>query len=132
MHRAAPEQNGWIFGHLEGAPSDIGFQHGYLLAPEIRDTLHTVSVEMMHEEKKDWEFFRESARNMLWPHVEAEYRDELQGIVDGAVAHGVKLDLWDVVALNAWLEMPYFDKVVQQGAQPSPPPPRPANIAAPS
>ena len=106
-----PEQNGWIFVHLEGAPSDIGFQHGYLLAPEIRDTLHTVSVEMIHEEKKDWQFFRDKAQNMLWPHVEAEYRAELQGIVDGAVARGVKLDLWDVVALNAWLEMPYFDKV---------------------
>ena len=106
-----PEQNGWIFVHLEGAPSDIGFQHGYLLAPEIRDTLHTVSVEMIHEEKKDWQFFRDKAQNMLWPHVEAEYRAELQGIVDGAVARGVKLDLWDVVALNAWLELPYFDKV---------------------
>jgi hypothetical protein len=105
------EQNGWIFVHLEGGPSDIGFQHGYLLAPEIRDTLHTVSVEMIHEEKKDWQFFRDKAQTMLWPHVEAEYRAELQGIVDGAVARGVKLDLWDVVALNAWLEMPYFDKV---------------------
>ena len=66
---------------------------------------------MTHEEKKDWQFFREKAQNMLWPHVEAEYRAELQGIADGAVARGVKLDLWDVVALNAWLEMPYFDKV---------------------
>jgi hypothetical protein len=106
-----PEQNGWIFVHLEGGPSEIGFQHGYLLAPEIRDTLHTVSVEMIHEEKKDWQFFRDKAQTMLWPHVEAEYRAELQGIADGAVARGVKLDLWDVVALNAWLEMPYFDKV---------------------
>ena len=104
------EQNGWIFVHLEGSPSDIGYQHGYLLAPEIRDTLHTVSLEMAHDEKKDWEFFRAKARTMLWPHVEAEYRAELQGIADGAAAHGVKLDIWDVVALNAWLEMPYFDK----------------------
>ena len=65
---------------------------------------------MTHDEKKDWQFFRDKAQNMLWPHVEAEYRAELQGIADGAAAHGVKLDLWDVVALNAWLEMPYFDK----------------------
>jgi hypothetical protein len=104
------EQNGWIWVHLEGSPSDIGYQHGYLLASEIRDTLETVSLEMSHDEKKDWQFFRDKAQNMLWPHVEAEYRAELQGIADGAVAHGVKLDLWDVVALNAWLEMPYFDK----------------------
>jgi hypothetical protein len=103
-------QNGWIWVHLEGGPSDIGYQHGYLLAPEIRDTLQTVTLEMTHEEKHNWQFFRDKAQNVLWPHVEAEYRAELQGIADGAVAHGVKLDLWDVVALNAWLEMPYFDK----------------------
>jgi len=104
------EQNGWIWVHLEGSPSDIGYQHGSLLAAEIRDTLQTVSAEMKHDEHKDWQFFRDKAQNMLWPHVEAEYRAELQGIADGAAAHGVKLDVWDVVALNAWLEMPYFDK----------------------
>ena len=104
------EQNGWISVHLEGSPADIGYQHGYLLAPEIRDTLQMVSLEMNHDEKHDWQFFRDKAQNMLWPHVEAEYRAELQGIADGATAHGVKLDVWDVVALNAWLEMPYFDK----------------------
>ena len=104
------EKNGWIRVHLEGSPSEIGYQHGYLLAPEIRDTLHTVSFEMVHEEHHDWQFFRDKAQNMLWPHVDAEYRAELQGIADGAVAHGEKLDVWDIVALNAWLEMPYFDK----------------------
>ncbi len=116
------EQNGWIWVHLEGGPSDIGYQHGYLLAPEIRDTLQTVSLEMQHEEKRGWQFFRDKAQNMLWPHVEAEYRAELQGIADGAAARGVKLDVWDVVALNAWLEMPYFDKwdSKQHGLLPQP------------
>ncbi|MGA2134666.1 MAG: C45 family peptidase [Bryobacteraceae bacterium] len=112
MKRAArhAEQNGWIWVHLEGSPAEIGYQHGYLLAPEIRDTLQTVSFEMKHEEHKDWQFFRDKAQTMLWPHVEAEYRTEMQGIADGAAARGVKLDVWDVVALNAWLEFPYFDK----------------------
>ncbi|HUO28605.1 MAG TPA: C45 family peptidase [Bryobacteraceae bacterium] len=104
------EKNGWIWVHLEGTPAEIGYQHGYLLAPEIGDTLHTVSFEMVHEEHHDWQFFRDKAQTMLWPHVDAEYRAELQGIADGAVAHGEKLDVWDIVALNAWLEMPYFDK----------------------
>jgi hypothetical protein len=115
------EQNGWIWVHLEGSPSDIGYQHGYLLASEIRDTLRTVSLEMTQEEKKDWQYFRDKAQNMLWPRVDAEYRAELQGIAEGATAHGVKLDLWDVVALNAWLEMPYFDKWdAQRHGLPSP------------
>ena len=29
------ERGGWVYVHLEGSPADIGYQHGYLLAPEI-------------------------------------------------------------------------------------------------
>ena len=69
-----PEQNGWTFVHLQGSPSEIGFQHGFLLAPEIADTLKVIQVEQAHDQKKDWQFFRDAARNMMWPHIEAEYR----------------------------------------------------------
>ncbi|MGB8456672.1 MAG: hypothetical protein WCE50_03070, partial [Candidatus Acidiferrum sp.] len=31
------EEGGWIYVHLEGDPASIGFQHGYLLGPEIED-----------------------------------------------------------------------------------------------
>jgi hypothetical protein len=103
-------RNGWIQVHLEGKPGEIGFQHGVLLAAEIKDTFQAVSKEMVHEEKKDWAFFRKAAEQVLWPRVEAEYRAELTGIVEGLHARGVKLDIWDVVALNAWLELPYYDK----------------------
>lgn len=106
----ANDHNGWVQVHLEGSPAEIGYQHGYLLAPEIQDTLKAISVEMAHEEKKDWAFFRKAAQEVFWPHVEQEYREELTGIVEGQKAHGGKLDLWDVVALNAWLELPYYDK----------------------
>ena len=104
------ERNGWTQVHLEGKPGEIGFQHGYLLANEIKDTFKDISTEMMHDEKKDWEFFRRAAKDVLWPKVEQEYRDELNGIVDGLKARNVELDIWDVVALNAWLELPYYDK----------------------
>src|SRR5579864_5680940 len=98
------EQNGWIFVHLEGSPAQIGFQHGYLLAQEILDSEREIANELAHNDKHDWQFFRTAAKDMLWPHVETEYRDELQGITDGVNARGVKLDLWDIVATNAWLE----------------------------
>ena len=106
----AAERAGWIQVHLEGSPAEIGFQHGYLLAPEIRDTFETVKAETVHDEKKDWDFFRKVAQDVYWPHVEQEYRDELNGIVEGLAARDVKLDRWDVVALNAWLELGYYDK----------------------
>src|SRR5262249_34851196 len=91
--------------HLEGSPSEIGFQHGYLLAPEIADGFKEVQFLETHETKRDWSFFRDAAQNVLWPHIEAEYREELQGIVEGLKARGVTLDLWDVVALNAKEEL---------------------------
>jgi hypothetical protein len=105
----AGERSGWIQVHLEGSPAEIGFQHGYLLAPEIAENFRVISTEIAHEEKKDWPFFRRAAQEVFWPRVEQEYRDELNGIVEGLKARGSKLDLWDIVALNAWLELPYYD-----------------------
>lgn len=104
------EQNGWTFVHLEGTPSEIGFQHGYLLAPEIREGEKVTALELTHDNKKSWKFFRQAAKDILWPHIEQEYREELQGIADGVNARGVKLDLWDIVATNASLEWSYYVK----------------------
>ncbi len=95
------ERAGWVYVHLEGSPTEIGFQHGYLLAPEIADGFKAVQFLETHDTQRDWSFFRETAQNVLWPHIEAEYRQELQGIADGLKARGSSLDLWDVVALNA-------------------------------
>lgn len=104
-----PEKNGWTYVHLQGTPHEIGFQNGYLLAPEIDDMLKVVMLETKHEYKKDWSFFRDAAQNMMWPHIEQEYRDELQGIADGAAAHGVSIDVWDIVGINASTEWGYYN-----------------------
>lgn len=104
----AAEKNGWIQVRLQGSPADIGFQHGFLLAREIEDAHKAIRLGLTHD-SKDWNFFRNAAERVLWPHIEAEYRAELQGMVDGLHAKGGKLDLWDVVAANAWLEFsPYY------------------------
>src|ERR1035441_385666 len=49
-------------------------------------------------------------RDMMWPHIEREYREEMQGISAGLQAKAVELDLWDVVALNAFCEWEYYVK----------------------
>jgi len=102
------QQGGWTYVHLEGSPADIGFQHGYLLAPEIADALEAIKLFDTHQTQRDWEFFRKTAREILWPHIDAEYQQELQGIADGVKAHGVDLDVYDIVALNAFEEVPDY------------------------
>src|SRR5215471_4473060 len=66
------EQNGWIYVHLEGSPSTIGYQHGSLLAPEIADAFEAVKLSATHSTQKPWQFFRDAARGMLWPKIDSE------------------------------------------------------------
>ena len=72
--------------HLESAPTQ------------------STPLELQHETGKPWPFFRDAARDMMWPRIEQQYRDELQGITEGLGAKGVAMDLWDLVALNGRLE----------------------------
>ncbi|MGH9725946.1 MAG: hypothetical protein ACRD41_12850, partial [Candidatus Acidiferrales bacterium] len=85
------DRGGWVYVHLEGSPHDIGYQHGYLLAPEISDAFAAIRLEMTHNTGRDWDFFRRAAREMLWPKIGPEYQAELQGIVDGLQARKGKL-----------------------------------------
>src|SRR5271166_2694983 len=59
------QQGGWTYVHLEGSPSDVGYQHGYLLAPEIADAFEAIKLFDTHSSQRDWEFFRTTARQML-------------------------------------------------------------------
>jgi phospholipase B-like protein len=102
------ERDGWIYVHLEGSPHDIGFQHGFLLAPEIADAFSAVSLDMTHSSNRDWDFFRRAARQMLWPKIDPEYQAEIQGLVEGLQARRVKLDRDDIVAMNAFMELPDY------------------------
>jgi hypothetical protein len=99
------KQGGWTYVHLEGSPHELGFQHGYLLKDEIEDNIHVYRVEAEHDDHREWSFFRDAAKSVLWPQIEPEYREELAGIADGLNAKGSALDVWDIVALNGYLEL---------------------------
>jgi hypothetical protein len=122
------ERSGWIYVHLEGSPRDIGYQHGYLLATEIEDGLNAVRLQDTHQTQRDWNFFRDTAKNILWPHIDPEYQEELTGIAAGLKAHSSRLDLWDVVALNGMEEVadyyvPWLDRQQNHPANPALKPP---------
>lgn len=109
------ERGGWTYVHLEGTPAEIGYQHGRLLAAEIADLIRVNKLELEHSTHRNWSFFRDAGRTALWPHIESEYQQELAGIAKGAQSKGVKLDVWDVVALNGAIELseyyvPWLDK----------------------
>jgi hypothetical protein len=103
------ERGGWVYVHLEGDPATIGFQHGFLLANEIEDAFPAVQAAMVRSTQRDWSFFRQVARQMLWPKIDPEYQQELQGIAEGLNARtGSQLDVYDIVALNSFEEVPDY------------------------
>jgi hypothetical protein len=92
----------------------MGYQHGYLLAQEILDA---------HLELKNELGQRRKARVGVFPgrreeHAVAAHRAGVSRRTAGHCrwrdAHGVKLDLWDIVATNASLEWGYYTKWLEK------------------
>jgi Phospholipase B len=102
------DRGGWTYVHLEGTPAEIGFQHGRLLSSEIADMIRVSQIETLHSTHRNWDFYRDAGRKMFWPHIEASYQEELEGIAKGAQSRGVKIDVWDIVALNGNIELPEY------------------------
>jgi hypothetical protein len=93
--------------HLRGEAYEIGFQHGALLAAEIADAHRAVALGLTHD-SKPYAFYRDAARTVFWPATPIEHRLELEGMAAALASAGVNLDIWDLVVLNASLELPYF------------------------
>ncbi|MFL6451878.1 MAG: C45 family autoproteolytic acyltransferase/hydrolase [Bryobacteraceae bacterium] len=101
-------ENGWIYVHLQGTPSTVGFQHGFLLGSEIEDNKTTIELSTTHGVKHSWAEMRKLSDKLFVPKLTDEYRQELQGIVDGLRAHGSKLDFLDLVTMNGYMEFTYY------------------------
>jgi len=98
------EKAGWVYAHLEGKPHDIGYQYGYLLAPEIDDALKALRATGL-EGGKNWSWYRDESKKLFWAKLDPEYREELQGLADGLAAKGFKYDVWDMLAFNSHIEL---------------------------
>ena len=118
---------GWIYLHIEGTPYERGYQHGYLLAPEIEDMVNRWShiihnypkisriSQRLTQERYDeiaqkwWEFCQSNCQKMYWDKIPAEYKLEITGIADGAKDQGAKIfgepiNYLDILTINEMYE----------------------------
>jgi hypothetical protein len=102
---AREETNGWVVLHLQGKPFARGFQHGYLLAPEIAESLRVEKQMTWWDTGKDWSFFVEATLGMFASKIEPEFREEMEGIAAGARKAGLDVSYGDIVLLNASSEI---------------------------
>jgi len=120
--------NGWIYLYIKGEPYERGYQHGYLLAPEIVDmitrwsnvihnspVLSKISIDPDSSRYQKisnvwWNFIRSRAKRVFWDRFPEEYKQEINGIADGVKArnikfHGRDVDYLDVLASNEMYEL---------------------------
>lgn len=102
------EKNGWVYLHIEGTPEERGFQHGYLLADEIKDGLRTDSLIWTYGTSLEWAWFVKKAGEILAPKVDSECTAEIDGIVEGMNAEGDSTSRNEIVALNGFMELYWY------------------------
>jgi hypothetical protein len=110
---------GWIVLHIEGEPYDRGYQHGRLLAPEIAAYVRCfAAIRSPNAPADGWKHTRALVNALFLRRYDKEYLEEMKGIADGASAAGARfnnkpIDLVDVVALNAWMEVATLDSALE-------------------
>jgi hypothetical protein len=48
------DKAGWVYVHIEGAPRARGFQHGYLLGPEIKQGIKAIRTDWEYQTATKW------------------------------------------------------------------------------
>lgn len=119
------EKSGWVYLHIEGNPQQRGFQHGYLLAKEIKEALRQMSEVWHYQTAMDWQWLVERSAKMFNSQIDDENMAEMGGIVEGMKAAGVATTRDEIVAYNASTEfMGYWWPLVKDSLSPNSPDPK--------
>ncbi len=113
------DHRGWIVVHVEGAPYERGFQHGFLLADEIAEYARKLGVlENRGDPAAGWQRLRFMADVTLLRGFDEEYLREMRGIADGVAAAGVEIhgdepDMLDIVTLNSVVDLGQMERAMR-------------------
>ena len=102
------EKSGWIYLHIEGGPRERGFQHGYLLATEIKEAIRVLSEDWKYQTAIDWSWFVQKGGEILTEKVDSENLAEIDGMVEGMSKAGIATTRNELVALNGYIELMWY------------------------
>lgn len=107
--------DGWNFLHLEGAPRERGYAHGWLLADEIEKNIATQKGVAVACYGLEWNFCRDFVEKKWLPKISPEYVDVFDGMSEGLKARGKSFDRLDLLISNACGELTgYWWPAVQE------------------
>src|SRR5665647_3129661 len=99
------EKNGWIYLHIEGSPEERGFQHGYLLSKEIKESIRILSEVWKYQTAMKWSWFVDRGHDILTTKTDPENLTEIDGMVEGMKEAGVSTTRDEIVSLNGLSEL---------------------------
>jgi len=102
------EKNGWIYLHIEGTPEERGFQHGYFLSKEIKESIRILSEVWKYQTAMKWSWFVGRGHDILTPKTDPENLAEIDGMVEGMKASGVSTTRDEMVSLNGYMELLWY------------------------
>ena len=102
------EKDGWIYVHLEGSPERIGFQHGSLAGRRDRRLPPGDQALLQEVDRRDWASTARPPRRCSGRGSTTNIAARSTASSPGWQAKGVDADRWDLVALNANQELPYY------------------------
>jgi hypothetical protein len=116
------EKDGWIYLHIEGKPEERGFQHGYLLAKEIKEGIVATGKVWNYETALSWQWMVERSARIFNPKIDPENMEEMEGIVEGMKAAGEDVTRDEIVAYNGSTEFTeYWWPMVKDTISPNSP-----------
>ncbi len=118
------DKNGWIYLHIEGTPRERGFQHGYLLSSEIKESLSAMKKIWEYQTATEWSWLVEKTAKMFTTKVDSENLAEINGIVEGIKAANASTTRDEIVTYNDWEELiGYWWPTVKDSISPNSPEP---------
>ena len=99
------EKNGWIYLHIEGSPEERGFQHGFLMAGEIKEGIMALRKSWEFQTAMPWSWIIQKGNEILTPKTDPENLAEIDGILSGMKAAGDTVSREELIALNGNIEL---------------------------
>ncbi|MDR2343165.1 MAG: hypothetical protein LBD86_01370 [Spirochaetaceae bacterium] len=97
-------KNGWYVMDLKGSNAQIGYDHGVMLAEEIRDYIEEVHKYVWVCMGIDYQYAREDVKRLSDGKISAEMVEEMNAIATGVNnILQTSYDIWDLVLIN-WME----------------------------
>jgi hypothetical protein len=119
------DKEGWRYLHVEGSPRERGFQHGYLLAADIREGVRIQARVWEYESAMEWDWLVRQSADMFTAKIDSENLAEIDGIAEGMAAAGMPMSRDELIAYNGSTEsIGYWWPTVKDSLAPNAPPRR--------